>query len=61
MQINNPVNNGIITEKRTRFICTIGSISDQQLPQIKSDGVMYRMCNNQDCQETGLLYLHIIL
>jgi hypothetical protein len=52
----NPINNGIITEKRTRFVCTIGSLSNQELPQIKSDSVVYRMCNNQertDCQETG--------
>jgi hypothetical protein len=52
----NPMANGIITEKRTRFVC---SSSDQQLPQIKSDSIVYRMCNNQeriDCQETGKLY-----
>jgi len=52
----NPINNGIITEKRTRFVCTIGSSLNQELPQIKSDSVVYRMFNNQertDCQETG--------
>ena len=52
----NPTTNGIITEKRTRFVCAIGSSLDQQYPQIKSDSVVYRMCNNQertDCQETG--------
>lgn len=55
--MNNPVNNGIITEKRIKFVCTIGSTSDHELPEIKSDSIMYRMCNNQertDCQETGL-------
>ncbi len=58
----NPINNGIITEKRTRFVCTIGSSSNQQLPQIKSDTVVYRMCNNQertDCQETGTFFFFL--
>ncbi len=50
------MNNGLITEKRSRFACTIGSSSDQQLPQMKLDAVTYRICNNQErteCQETG--------
>ena len=48
-----PTNNDIITEKRTRFVC---STSNEQVPQIKSDSVVYRMCHDQertDCQETG--------
>lgn len=56
--MNNPGNNGIITEKRTKFVCTIGLTSEHELPEIKSDSTMYRICNNQertDCQETGLL------
>ncbi|CAF2496701.1 unnamed protein product [Rotaria sp. Silwood2] len=56
--IINPKKDGLITEKRTRFQCTIGSSSGQQLPEIKSDTVMYRVCNNQggiDCQETDSL------
>jgi hypothetical protein len=50
------MNNDIVTEKRSRFVCTIGSSTEQQLPQIKSDTVVYRVCNNQggiDCQEIG--------
>ena len=52
----NPLHDGLITEKRTRFICTITSLSNQQVPEIKSDKVTYRVCHNQggsDCQETG--------
>ncbi len=51
----NPTSNDIITEKRTRFVCSIGS-------QIKSDSIVYRICNNQertDCQETGKFYSNI--
>jgi len=51
----NPASDNIITEKRTRFVC---SSSDQQLPQIKTDSIVYRICHNQertDCQETGKL------
>ncbi|CAF1259554.1 unnamed protein product [Rotaria magnacalcarata] len=54
----NPIKDGLITEQRTRFVCTIGSSSGQQLPEITSDTVMYRVCNNQggnDCQETDSL------
>jgi hypothetical protein len=56
----NPVNDGTITEKRTRFVCTIGSSSDKQLPDIKADTVIYRVCDNQggrDCHETGEFFL----
>lgn len=52
----NPTNNGVITEKRTRFVCSMGLSQDEQVPQIKTDSVVYRMCQNQertDCQETG--------
>jgi hypothetical protein len=57
------MNDGVITEKRTRFVCTIGSSSDPHIPQIKSDAVTYRACNNKDgidCQETGELYQLIL-
>ena len=51
----NSTGNGIVTEKRTRFICTIGS---SKLPEIKLDIVSYRVCREQrgiDCQEIGRL------
>ena len=59
----NPTNNGIITEKRTRFVCSMGSSQDEQVSQIKSDSIVYRMCHNQertDCQETGLSSNHFL-
>jgi hypothetical protein len=54
---------GMITEKRSRFVCTVGSSTDQQLPQIKSDTIVYRVCNNQggtDCQEIGRFFNRIL-
>ncbi len=38
-----------------RFVCSNGA-------QIKSDSIVYRICNNQertDCQETGKFYSDI--
>jgi hypothetical protein len=48
-------NDDIITEKRTRFVCEMPSLSNQQSLEIKSDKTIYRVCNNtgNDCQETG--------
>ncbi|CAF3565382.1 unnamed protein product [Adineta steineri] len=54
----NPMNDGSIAEKRTLFICTINSLSNKQLPEIKSDTVKYRVCDTHainDCQETDSL------
>ena len=59
-----PTNDGTITEKRTRFVCTIGSSSDKLLPEIKSDTVIYRVCNNHggsDCHETGKFFDRILI
>ncbi|CAF3351512.1 unnamed protein product [Rotaria sp. Silwood1] len=56
--ILNPRNDGLINEKRIRFQCKIDSSSGQQLPELKSDTIMYRVCNNQEginCQETDSL------
>ncbi|CAF3442509.1 unnamed protein product [Rotaria sp. Silwood1] len=41
----------MITETRTRFVCTLSSSSDQL--EINSDKVIYRICNNKghDCQQ----------
>ncbi|CAF4416781.1 unnamed protein product, partial [Rotaria sp. Silwood2] len=45
----------MITETRSRFVCTLSSSSDQQRLEIDSDKVIYRVCNNKgyDCQQTG--------
>ncbi|CAF0766279.1 unnamed protein product [Rotaria sordida] len=44
----------MITETRTRFVCTLSSSSDQQSLEMNLDKVIYRICNNQghDCQQT---------
>lgn len=41
----------MIAEIRTRFICTISSLSSN----IKSDKIMYRICNQNgnNCHEKG--------
>ncbi|CAF2146086.1 unnamed protein product [Rotaria magnacalcarata] len=46
--------NDIITETRTRFVCTIFSSSDQQLLKINSDKVLHRVCGQEgdNCQQT---------
>ncbi|CAF1118434.1 unnamed protein product, partial [Adineta ricciae] len=57
-QIVNPTSEGVYTEKRTRFLCTIGSSFDKNLPEIRSDSVAYRVCSThgeKDCQETDSL------
>ena len=57
--IISPIADGLISERRTRFVCSIGSSSNHQLPEIKSDTVVYRVCTNQernDCQEIGILF-----
>jgi hypothetical protein len=43
------INDDMITEIRTRFVCTIPSL------EIKSDKIMYRICNKKgdNCQERG--------
>jgi len=49
-------NNGDrITEMRTEFICTIPSLSDQQSLEIKTDKIMFRLCDKEgnNCQERG--------
>jgi hypothetical protein len=45
----------MITETRTRFVCTMPLLADQQALAIKSDKIMYRICDNKgnDCQEQG--------
>jgi len=45
----------MITETRTRFVCTMPLLVDQQALAIKSDKIIYRMCDNKgnDCQEQG--------
>ncbi|CAF4827733.1 unnamed protein product, partial [Rotaria magnacalcarata] len=50
--------NDIITETRTRFVCTIFSSSDQQLLKINSDKVLHRVCGQEgdNCQQTGKFY-----
>ncbi|CAF4350371.1 unnamed protein product [Adineta steineri] len=60
----NPMNDGSIAEKRTLFICTINSLSNKQLPEIKSDTVKYRVCDTHavnDCQETDSLDNELIV
>ena len=50
-------NDNMITETRTRFVCTIALESDRQLAEIKSDKIIYRICNSKgkDCQESDTL------
>lgn len=57
----NPMSDGSITEKRTRFVCTDDQTSP---PQLKSDTVMYRICPSKDgvgCQETGNTFTRLFL
>lgn len=49
----------MITETRVRFLCTISASSEDQFLDIKTDKVIYRICNHEetDCQQTGKFYL----
>ena len=45
-----------IAEKRDRFVCTVDPSTNHSFPQIKSDKIIYRICNDKngaDCRETG--------
>jgi hypothetical protein len=57
MPISTLNKDGMITEKRTRFVCTENPSSmSLTSPQLISDTVMYRVCRDRDgidCQETG--------
>ena len=50
-------NEEITTEMRTRFVCTMALVSDQQSLEIKSDQINYRICHKKasSCHETGNL------
>ncbi|CAF1267399.1 unnamed protein product [Adineta steineri] len=50
-------NDDMIRETRTRFVCTIPLTTDQQSLVIKSDKIMYRICdhNGNYCQERDSL------
>jgi len=45
----------MITEIRTRFVCTMSSVTEQQSLEIKSDKISYRVCDKKGngCLETG--------
>jgi hypothetical protein len=54
--LNDELNNDdTITETRTRFVCTVPLRSDRPMAEIKSEKIIYRICNNKrnDCHETG--------